>query len=173
MQLGKDRNGIEKKFFELANQAVEALGFQLYDMDYISGSHLLRLYIMNPKTKSAVLDDCVSVDRAMTPLLEQEWVPSELTLEVSSPGIYRHLRTKDHFQMALGERLQLALKEPLVIKGPKDKDIKRQKVIGLLKSIDDTSIRLGLVPEDSEYEIKFEIIKKANLDPDLEATTAL
>lgn len=173
MQLGKDRTGIEKKFFELASQAVGSLGFQLYDMDYISGAHLLRLYIMNPQTKSAVLDDCVTVDRAMTPHLEQDWVPQELTLEVSSPGVYRHLRTREHFQMALGERLQLALKEPLVFKGPKDKEIKRQKVVGFLKSFDDTGIRLGLVPEDSEHEIKFEIIKKATLDPDLEATTAL
>ena len=170
MILEKERKGIEKKFFELAQLVVPTTGLQLYDLEYIAGSSLLRLYIMNPATKTAVIDECVAVDRAMTPHIESEsWMPSELNLEVSSPGVYRNLKSRGHFEMAVGEQVLLTLTQPLELMGAKNKLVKRQKVLGVVRAVEDANVMLEVLPEQVEQVIAFNNIKKANLEPDLDA----
>jgi len=169
LDLDRSRDGLEKKFFDLCYKVVGDEGLRLYDMDYLSGSHLLRVYIMNEKTKSATLDDCVRVDHALTPFMDSEsWMPEELTLEVSSPGVYRGLKNLDHFEMALGDEIKLEFFTVLDVKlRPQlPKSVWGQKKIrGPLKSI--SSEGLVLLIDDKELDFKFSEIKKANLDPEI------
>ena len=114
------REGIEKKFFEMCLECVEAQGLELYDLEYIKGQKTLRLFIMNKETKTANLDDCILVDRSLTPYFEENtWIPEDVTLEVSSPGIYKKLRLKEHFEMVLGERVKLKFRGNLEGVDPK------------------------------------------------------
>jgi ribosome maturation factor RimP len=83
---------------------VEGLGYELWELEYSPGrGHgLLRLYI--DAAAGITLDDCERVSRAASELLDEEDpVPGQYTLEVSSPGLERSLRTPRQFARFVGE----------------------------------------------------------------------
>lgn len=165
MVLREERTGIDKKFFELCSKVVEGEGLKVYDMDYLPGSHELRLYIQDPETGSAVIEDCIKVDKAMTPFIdEEEWMPSELTLEVSSPGVYRNLTSLDHFQSCEGELLQLTTKQKLGDEFSKKLKGQKKFLCRLIKANED-GIEVEL--DEKNVTFKYEEIKKANLEVEL------
>jgi len=168
MEFNKVRTGIEKKFFTQCSEVVIENGYVLYDLEYISGSSTLRLYIMDEKTKTAVIEDCVKVDRALTPVFEEEWVPDDIVLEVSSPGVYRSLKTLDHFELALNENISVVisgnLDEEILKDAPRavknGKDFK-----GILKEVTEEYIILDI----NGFELKLTVaqLKRASLEPAL------
>jgi ribosome maturation factor RimP len=164
--LRQERTGVDKQFFELCSKVVEAEGLKVYDMDYLHGSHELRLFIFDPETNSAVLEDCMKVDRALSPFIEEEeWMPAELTLEVSSPGVYRNLTTIEHFKNVEGEPVQLLLKKKLdeeLLEGLSRKLKGQKKFVVQLVEVTDDSLNIEL--ENKNINIKFDEIKKANLE---------
>ncbi|MFT6069299.1 MAG: ribosome maturation factor RimP [Bacteriovoracaceae bacterium] len=166
MVLRQERTGVDKRFFELCSKVVEAEGLHVYDMDYLHGSHELRLFVINPETNTAVIDDCMKIDRALTPFIEEEeWMPAELTLEVSSPGVYRNLTTLEHFENVVGQRVQLHLKQKLdeaELEGLPRKLKGQKKLIFLLTKVNEDSIDVEL--ENISLNIKYDEIKKANLE---------
>lgn len=110
MDIHQERIGLEKKFFLLCDPVVQEAGYRLYDLEYITGQKLLRLYIQDPRTGSALIEDCVKVDHALSePFEKEDWIPEEITLEVSSPGVYRHIANLDHFKMSLGEMVAVVI----------------------------------------------------------------
>lgn len=169
-ELGRKRTGIAQNFHELTAKVVEDCGYLLYDDEYISHSSTLRVFIMDKRTNSAVIEDCVKVDRAFDPYCESlDWIPQDFVLEVSSPGVYRHLKTKEHFELVVGEYIQLVLMKPLEafleeVFSPKSV-LKSKKVRAQLVSVADEKIEIEL--EDQKIGVNFDQIKKANLDPDL------
>ena len=105
MDIHRERTGVEKKFYHMCEPVVQEAGYRLYDMEYVPTSKVLRLYIQDPRTGSAVIDDCVKVDHALSPAFETEtWIPEDVVLEVSSPGVYRHLSTLEHFKTSIARR---------------------------------------------------------------------
>src|SRR5690606_32231730 len=110
MEINQERSGLEKKFFLMCEPVVQEAGYRLYDLEYITSQKLLRLYIQDPRTGSALIDDCVKVDHALTEPFEKEtWIPEDVVLEVSSPGVYRHLANLEHFQMSIGEIIAVVI----------------------------------------------------------------
>lgn len=161
--------GKEKKFFDLCTKVCSAEGFHLYDLEYQPGQHLLRVYIMNPETKTALIEDCVRIDRAMTPYIEEEeWMPAELNLEVSSPGLYRSLKVLEHFEMAKGERVSLTLLQKLTEDEFEllPRSLRGQKKFSA-NLVEITSEKLELEFDGYKLQIEFENIKKAQMDPEL------
>ncbi|MBC96444.1 MAG: hypothetical protein CME63_01735 [Halobacteriovoraceae bacterium] len=177
MQLVKERQGMEKRFFELCSQLVKEHGLSLYGLDYRPGQQLLCLYIENPETKTAVLEDCVLIDRAMTPFVEEEeWMPSELTLEVSSPGVYRDIFEARQFGELVGERISFSLTpkidDSMILATGDSKALKKwmgqKKVIGYLIEFNEGEEQIIISPElesSIKVAIKVEDIKKANVEP--------
>ncbi len=172
MELTKERTGIEKRLYELTTKVVEECGYVLYDMDYITGSKTLRVFIMDPATKSAVIEDCVKVDHGFTPYMEDEsadWIPDDIVLEVSSPGAFRNVRTMDHLALSVGERVALTLRKELgeLVQADLDKKtVKAKKLLAILKEYDEETVTLDL---DDEFELKisYKDIKKVNLEPEI------
>lgn len=169
MDIYRERSGLEKKFFLMCEPVVQEAGYRLYDLEYISGQKLLRLYIQDPRTGSALIDDCVKVDHALTPAFETEqWIPEDVVLEVSSPGVYRHLSTLEHFKMSIGDMVAVVIMGQLSEEQTKDapKGVRGEKKFrGKL---------LEVGPEDFTIEVKgyslkltYKQTKKVNLDPDL------
>jgi len=166
--LREERSGMDKKFFELCQKVVSAEGLEIYDLDYLPGSHELRLYIQNPETGTAVIEDCIKIDKAMTPFIEEEeWMPSELTLEVSSPGVYRNLTSLEHFKTVEGQNVQLTLKKKLDddLEGLPKKLKGQKKIIGTLIEVLEEGIAIEI--EDLRIDLKYDEIKKANLEVDI------
>ncbi len=171
MDIQQERSGLEKKFYLLCEPVVQEAGYRLYDLEYITGQKLLRLYIQDPRTGSALIEDCVKVDHALSEPFEKEtWIPEEITLEVSSPGVYRHLSNLEHFKMSLGEIISVLivgqLSDEQSVGAPKG--VKGEKKFrGKLMEVDDESY----VIEIKGYKLKlnYKQTKKVNLDPDLKS----
>ena len=166
-----ERKGIEKKFYDLALEVLSECGFDLYDLNYVSSTKTLKIYIYRTDTHSAELDDCVKVDQAFGPHFETlEWIPSEITLEVSSPGIFRELKSRKHFELALGQPLSLNLTLPLKkvtsVESLPQKISKLKKVEGILKEIHGETVMLELA-QGGPVSIPKEQIKKASLNPQI------
>ncbi len=165
MELEIERLGIEKKFFELCTKVVSENNLELYDMSYIVGNHTLRLFIQDPKTGSAEIEDCATIDRALTPYIEEEiWMPSQLTLEVSSPGVYRKLRTREHFISSKGERITLRLNKKFDNEIKEFKPFRGQtKVTAELVDVVDNVLILSR--KQAQVELGLDIVKSAQRDP--------
>lgn len=168
MELIRKRTGLEEKFFAICEAVTKELGYAIYDMDYIQGSSTVRLFIMNPETKTAVIEDCIKVDRATTEYFEEDWVPEDIVLEVSSPGVYRSLKTRENFEAAVGDIISCTITGSLeaeFLEGA-PKSVKNGKAFrGILKEFNEEKILLEI--DGFNLEISIEQIKKANLDPEL------
>lgn len=168
MVLRGPRSGMELKFYDIALKILGDLGLEMYDLEWSAPSGELRLFIMNPKTKTALIDDCVQVDRAFTPFIEAEsWMPENLTLEVSSPGLFRNLTSVEHFKGVVGEELTLALTKKIdEIVYPDFPKVLRNNLkikVKLLEARDDSIL---VDARGVEVEIPYTQIKKANLETD-------
>ncbi len=171
MDINQERHGLEKKFFHLCEPVVQETGYRLYDLEYVVGQKLLRLYIQDPKTGSALIEDCVKVDHALSEPFEKEtWIPEEITLEVSSPGVYRHIANLEHFKMSLNEFIAVVivgqLSEEQVAGAPKG--VKGEKKFrGKLIEVNTEDFVIDL--KGFKLKIYYKQVKKVNLDPDLKS----
>ncbi len=171
MDINNERSGIEKKFFLMCEPVVQEAGYRLYDLEYVTGQKLLRLYIQDPRTGSALIEDCIKVDHALSPAFESEsWIPEEVVLEVSSPGVFRHLSTLEHFRMTVGEMVAVVIMGQLSEEQAKGapKGVKGEKKFrGRLQEVgtEDFTIEIsGFL-----LRLTYKQVKKVNLDPDLKS----
>jgi ribosome maturation factor RimP len=105
------------------------------------------------------IDDCERVSREVSALLDvEDPIPTAYTLEVSSPGSDRVLRTKPHFDRFAGERVHVELKAPR--EG-------RRRYTGTLKSVTDAGIELEV--DGQPVSVPFDEIEKARLAPEAPA----
>lgn len=162
------RSGMELKFFEIASKVLSELELEMYDLEWNASSGQLCLYIMNPKTKTAVIEDCVKVDRAFTPYIENEtWIPENLTLEVSSPGLFRYLTTLSHFKNVEGQDVTLALLKKIdETVYPDFPKVLRNNLKIKVKLLEAKEESIVVDAKGVKVEIPYTQIKKANLETD-------
>ena len=80
------------------------LGLDLYDLELAKGT----LSITVNKTGGVDLEALTKANRAISEWLDlNDPIPGRFTLDVSSPGLERRLRTAEHFRSALGEVVTL------------------------------------------------------------------
>jgi ribosome maturation factor RimP len=168
MVLRGPRNGLEQKFFELASKILSEQNLEMYDLEWHAPSGELRLFIMNPETKTAVLDDCVRVDRAFTPYMESEsWIPENFTLEVSSPGLFRNLSTLEHFKGVVGQDVTLGLAKKIdETVYPEFPKVLRNNLKIKVKLLDVNDEGVVVDARGVKIDVPFTQIKKANLETD-------
>ena len=113
---------------DLALPILADLGLELYDLEYVGG--VVRITIDRPG--GVDLGAISSVTRMVSRELDHaDPLPGEYTLEVSSPGLERVLRTPAHYEGALGTTVSVKT-QPFV-------DGER-RVQGVLEQVDDTGI---------------------------------
>ena len=144
----------------LLEPPIEALGFELVDVEFAREGRggVLRIFIDRRAEDSAAgvtVDDCARVSHAVSEVLEiQDPIKGHYTLEVSSPGFDRILRTRAHFDRFLGERIFAEMKLP--IDG-------RRRFVGVLKSVEGDTIVMEV--DGKTHSLPFERIQKARLRP--------
>jgi ribosome maturation factor RimP len=144
---------LRERLIALIEPLVERLGYELVELEFAPGrAHgLLRLYI--DRAQGVTLDDCAAVSREVSALLDlEDPIPSAYTLEVSSPGFDRVLRSKAHFGRFVGARVFVELKEPRA---------GRRRYTGTLLAVDDEGIAVEVDRE--QVAMKFAEIGKARL----------
>jgi len=92
---------------EVVASAVESLDVELYDLEHAGG--VLRVTLDRPG--GIDVDALADANRAISRALDAaDPIPGAYTLEVTSPGLERALRTPAHWQRAVGERVKVKTK---------------------------------------------------------------
>ena len=144
--------------FDLLSDSIDVYGYELIHLELVGreSSRVLRLFIDAPG--GITLDDCAFVSQQVGRLLDvEDPIPSRYTLEVSSPGIERPLARREHYENAVGERIQLST----MIKCGGRKNFLGQ----LVKVVDDSIV---LEADGTSYTIDLTNVRQAKLKPVLE-----
>jgi ribosome maturation factor RimP len=134
---------------------LESHGYELVDVEFVAGAGggTLRIYIDGPE--GIDVDDCGDVSHVISELLDaDDPFPGAYSLEVSSPGLDRVLRTPAHFARFVDSRVKVELK--VARDG-------RKRYTGVLRRADDESIDLDV--DNFSVSIKLAEIGKARLAP--------
>ena len=91
---------IVRQITELAESLLSETKFSLYDVERNGG--ILKVTV--DAKEGITLDELTSINRQISKALDEgDPMPNKYTLEVSSPGLERKLRTREHYQKAIGE----------------------------------------------------------------------
>ena len=148
---------LRDQLVELLEPVVSRLGYELWELEYgaRAGGGLLRLYIDSPDGIS--VDDCERVSRAVSEELDAaDPISAEYTLEVSSPGLDRVLRTQQHFERFAGERVKLEMTQ--AVNG-------RKRFAGRVTDVRRGEITLEV--DGAAVQLPIAGIHKARIAPDL------
>jgi ribosome maturation factor RimP len=116
---------------ELVAPMLRDLEVTLYDIEFTGGS--LRLLI--DRDGGVGLDTITTVSRLVSRELDaSDAVPGSYTLEVSSPGLERPLRTPEHFRAVVGDEITVKC---VALRGGS------RRVAGVLTSSDDDGITVA------------------------------
>jgi ribosome maturation factor RimP len=99
---------LEATIRELARPILEGEGLELVDLALKGspGRQVLRLDIDRAGAEGVDLADCQRVSRALEQALDrEETMPGSYSLEVSSPGLDRPIRSADDFRRNTGRRI--------------------------------------------------------------------
>jgi ribosome maturation factor RimP len=140
----------------LLQPGVEALGFELVDVELAggSGSPTLRVYIDSPH--GITVDDCADVSRQISAILDvEDPIPGSYTLEVSSPGLDRPLVTLEDFRKRVGQTVKVRLGRPDAVG--------RRNFSGELLEVRADGIVVAV--DNEQFELAFAAIERARLVP--------
>jgi ribosome maturation factor RimP len=109
---------LRERLIALIEPLVGRLGYELVELEHTAGrgSAVVRLFIDRPDGapgNGVGLEDCERVSREVSAVLDvEDPIPTAYTLEVSSPGFDRVLRTQAHFARFVGSRVLVELVAP-------------------------------------------------------------
>jgi ribosome maturation factor RimP len=145
----------DEKIQALLEPAVEALGFTIWGLEYLSQGRnsLLRLYIDGEDGVN--VDDCAAVSRQVSSILDvEDPISGEYTLEVSSPGLDRLLFQLEQYPAYVGEWIEIRLRVPFD---------GRRKFKGTLKGVEGEDIVIQV--EDDEFLLPHCSVDRAQVKP--------
>ena len=108
------KKSIELTIEELVSPIVDDKGFEIVDIEYVkeAGEYYLRIFL--DKEGGISLNDCESVSRELSEILDvKDPIKDNYFLEVSSPGLYRPLKKDKDFLRYKGRDIEIKLYKPL------------------------------------------------------------
>jgi ribosome maturation factor RimP len=136
---------------ELLQGALAVYGYELwgYELNSFEGNRRLQVFIETPK--GVTMEDCERASRQIGAVLDvEDPMEGKYLLEVSSPGLTRHLYTPTQYQRYVGQKLKIKI-------GGEAK----RTYTGELAQV--TSNAVSLVVEGETVILAFADIDKANL----------
>ena len=150
---------IAEKLINLLTVPIKSEGYELLDVEYNKHGSNQTVQLIIDSINGIRIDDCVVVNRIAQEVLDNHNPISDYySIEVSSPGLFRKLKTAEHYKTFTGERIRVRLQQK--IQGVKN-------VVGKLEESTEQEIRLKLESDGSELVIPYTLITKANLEPEL------
>ena len=145
---------IEERVEALVGKSIEALGYQLYDVQYAKEGkdYFLRIFIENPQGTIS-LEDCEKVNNEIEEMLDEaDYIKEQYFLEVSSTGVEKIIRKEKHLQENIDEYIDVKLFKPVN---------NSKEFVGVLKKFDNETIYIDVNGEIVELERKnISLIKK-------------
>lgn len=159
------RQQVESQAATLLEPLVRAEGLELVDVEF-SKEHegwILRLFIdragRDPQAKEGGvgLEECAKVSHAVETALEVEsFIDHAYHLEVSSPGLNRPLKKREHFERVKGKKVKLKTFGPLG-------EPPRRNFQGVLLDVTQEAVSVA-VEGAGQFQIPLRDIAKANLE---------
>jgi ribosome maturation factor RimP len=104
-----------EKVEKIADEVAKREGCVLYDIEHVGSGRgrVLRVYI--DKEDGVGIEDCSNVSKGLNLRLDvEDVVPGDMyNLEVSTPGLDRHLKKHWHFEKAIGKKIYVQLLKSL------------------------------------------------------------
>ena len=151
-----DAKAIEHRAEELATPILANLGYGIVASEFCfeEGRWLLRVYI--DKEGGVTIADCVRASHSIEDIiLVEDFIPVSYNLEVSSPGIFRPLRSRGDFEKYVGQRARIKTLEP--VDG-------RSNFRGIIAGFEQGSVAISI--DGTKFLVPMEKIGKAKLDPE-------
>lgn len=105
---------LEFRLAEMLKVPVEALGFQLWGIEYVQAGKHSTLRVFIDGENGINIEDCANASRQVSAVLDvEDPISTEYTLEVSSPGVDRPLFTAEQYAGYVGEDVKLQLTMPV------------------------------------------------------------
>ena len=99
-----------EKVKALIQSTVNELGYSIWDVDYSKIGTERHLEITIDSEKGIDINDCEKVHRAIEVIIDEADPIDEMYyLDVSSPGLERVIRTKEHFEKCVGQIIEVKL----------------------------------------------------------------
>jgi ribosome maturation factor RimP len=147
---------IKQKLTQLAEQAADAHGVEIFDIELLGKGKLL-LRVLIDKESGVTLDDCQHFSKSFSALLDvEDPLQGSYNLEVSSPGMDRPLKRLIDFEKNTGKLARIVTV---------DKIDNRNFFIGRISCVDKNIVNLMI--EENEIPIPFDKISKARLEIEL------
>ena len=127
-------------------------GFECLDTDWDPAARALVVYIDH--ANGVGFDQCALVTEKLVQCEELDTlIPCEFSLEVSSPGIERPLRTRAHFESALKDQAKVDVKLT-------EKSSNRRKGVGVISSLTDDGM-VSMKTEEGPWSFPLDMVQKA------------
>ena len=100
---------------DLAEAIARRRSLQLWDVEFGGrpGSSIVRVFVHGEE--GVDLDTVAQISEEISRALDlRDPIPGRYTLEVSTPGLERNLRTPDHFSRSVGDRVVVKTREIVV-----------------------------------------------------------
>lgn len=141
---------------ELTKPIAEKCGCYVYDVEFVreGGIYFLRVFV--DKDGGISIDECEEISRALSKELDTaDPIKQNYYLEVSSPGIERKLKNKEHFEKYIGKKVDIGLYK--AINGSK-------QITAELVGFDDGVIKVKLEDDVLEVTQKETTVVKLHFD---------
>ena len=131
---------IEEKVEELVTKPIDELGYKVYDVMYVKEGKDNYLRIFIDKESGISLDDCEKVNNTITDMLDEaDIIKDQYFLEISSPGVERHIRKDKQLEEHIGKDINVRLFKPID---------KQKELTGTLQKFDDEQVVLLINEEE-------------------------
>jgi ribosome maturation factor RimP len=171
------RNPLQTRLISIIEPVVQAAKLELVDVRFLleQGGWVLRVQIDVPVGQIAdvnevpsdrvSLAECENMSRELSAVLDvEDPIPQAYSLEISSPGIDRPLRTAGHFAHFLGCEAKISLALPLQLPAGERRNFK-----GILNGISPDQDKVMIECDGQQFELVIADIDHAKLVPDWDA----
>jgi ribosome maturation factor RimP len=131
ISLSTFKSQIELDLISKVEPVIESLNYSLRDLEVVGkGRPTIRIILDKKDDQKIGIDDCSYVHEKISPMFDL-WdpFPGAYTLEISSPGEHAPLRTRQHFEEALGSKIRFETTQAIELPPPRKARKARSKKI--------------------------------------------
>ena len=137
---------------DLAESVARRRSLRLWDVEMVGQPGRAVVRVMVDAEGGIDLDTVAEVSEEISRGLDlKDPLSGRYTLEVSSPGLERTLRSAEHFRLSVGEKVTLKTREPVVGNS--------HRIDGVIEDADDEAVHVDT--GDDKVDVPYEQIKTA------------
>lgn len=144
----KRAEALNLRIQEIAAPILQSHGLELVEAVCVGQGPRTVIRVFIDKPGGITLTDCEQAHRSLSPALDViDPFPHAYTLEISSPGLDRPLRSVQDYRRLIGKPVTLKLREPIRA---------QWRLVGAVVEVDDRGVTLGIQQKKTTETIRVE-----------------